>query len=126
MNFSDKVKKQKAKEREIFRLSCETIESTALGVDDKDRKVVLEKHTDQLSNAIDRVTDFYGMNRIDVPKEAVHDDGMLDTVLGRSGLTRRKVSLSKKWWIRGEGPLVAYDTNDDIICLIPLKFSTPK
>lgn len=31
MNFSEKVKKQKQKEKEVFRLSCELIEETALG-----------------------------------------------------------------------------------------------
>lgn len=45
MNFSEKVKKQKRKEQEIFRLSCELIEETALGSGDKN----LKKNSNTLS-----------------------------------------------------------------------------
>ena len=124
MNFSEKVKKQKQKEKEVFRLSCELIEETALGMGDKNnrRKATLSQQSDQLANAINQVTDYYDISHIELPKNAIADEGLLDTVLGRTGLTRRKVALSRKWWIRGEGPVVAYTPDGDIICLVPLKF----
>ena len=123
MNFSEKVKRQKSKEREVFRLSCELIEETALGSSgQKGPKAVLSEQSDQLKNAIDQVTNYYEMDPIDIPKKALEDDGLLDTVLGRTGLTRRKVALSRKWWVRGEGPVVAYNQNNDIVCLLPMRF----
>ena len=124
MNFSEKVKKQKIKEQEIFRLSCELIEETALGSGDKNLKKTarLSQQSDQLMNAINQVTDYYSLAHIELPKNVLEDDGLLDTVLGRTGLTRRKVVLSRKWWTRGEGPVVAYTPDGDIICLVPLRF----
>ena len=124
MNFSEKVKKQKQKEKEVFRLSCELIEETALGSGGKNnrKKAMSDRQSDQLINAINQVTDYYDIAHIEIPKNAIEDDGLLDTVLGRTGLTRRKVALSRKWWIRGEGPVIAYNPDGDIICLVPLKF----
>ena len=123
MNFSEKVKRQKRKEKELFRLSCELIEEKALGSDNnKGRKVSVNQQSDQLINAINQVTTYYNIAKIDIPKNALEDDGLLDTVLGRTGLTRRKVALSRKWWTRGEGPVVAYDPDGNILCLIPLRF----
>ena len=124
MNFSEKVKRQKQKEKEVFRLSCELIEETALGSGGKNnrKKAMSDQQSDQLINAINQVTDYYDIAHIDIPKNAIEDDGLLDTVLGRTGLTRRKVVLSRKWWIRGEGPVIAYNPDGDIICLVPLKF----
>ncbi len=124
MNFSEKVKKQKRREQEIFKLSCELIEDTALGSGDKNPKktVTLDQQSDQLINAIDQVTDYYSIAHIELPKNVLEDEGLLDTVLGRTGLTRRKVVLSRKWWTRGEGPVVAYTPDGDIICLVPLRF----
>ncbi len=116
MNFSEKVKKQKIKEQEIFRLSCELIEETALGSGDKNLKKTarLSQQSDQLMNAINQVTDYYSLAHIELPKNVLEDDGLLDTVLGRTGLTRRKVVLSRKWWTRGEGPVVAYTPDGDL------------
>lgn len=123
MNFSEKVKKQKHEEKELFMLSCKMIEDTALGINDKKRRAdKIKRQNNQLEAAIDQVTNFYGIPKIGIPKAAVDDYVLLDTVLGKTGLTRRKVTLSKKWWVRCEGPVVAYDKNNNIICLTPLKF----
>ncbi len=124
MNFSDKVKRKKIKEKEIFKLSCEDIERTALGVKNKKGKtsITIDQKENQMINAINQVTNFYNLHKIDIPKSAVNDDGLLDTVLGRTGLTRRRVELTRKWWIRGEGPVVAYTQDNNIVCLLPLKF----
>lgn len=124
MNFSDKVKRKKIKEKEIFRLSCEDIERTALGVKNKKGKtsLTIDQKENQLINAINQVTNYYNLHKIDIPRNAVNDDGLLDTVLGRTGLTRRRVELTRKWWVRGEGPVVAYNQDNNIVCLIPLKF----
>ncbi len=124
MNFSEKVKRQKKKEREVFRLSCELIEETALGSGGKKgpKGVALDQQSDQLINAINQVTNYYEMAPITIPRNALEDEGLLDTVLGRTGLTRRKVTLSRKWWARGEGPVVAYNQDKNIVCLVPLKF----
>lgn len=124
MNFSEKVKRQKKKEREVFRLSCELIEETALGSGGKKgpKGVALDQQSDQLINAINQVTNYYEMAPITIPRNAIEDEGLLDTVLGRTGLTRRKVTLSRKWWVRGEGPVVAYNQDKNIVCLVPMKF----
>ncbi len=124
MNFSDKVKKQKQREKEMFILSCEKIEDTALGIKNKKAKAdpTMDQQENQMINAINRVTQYYNIAKIPIPKSAFHDDGMLDTVLGKTGLTRRKVALTKKWWVRGEGPIVAYNNDNNVICLVPLKF----
>lgn len=124
MSFSDKVKKQKQKEKEMFILSCEQIENTALGIKSKKAKVdpSMDKQENQMINAINQVTRYYNISKILIPKSAFHDEGMLDTVLGKTGLTRRKVALTKKWWVRGEGPVIAYNRDNNVICLIPLKF----
>lgn len=124
MSFSEKVKRQKQKEREIFRLSCALIEENAFYSENKRNKrgVSISQQSDQLANAINQVTTYYNIEHIDIPKNAIEDDGLLDTVLGRTGLTRRKVTLSRKWWVRGEGPVVAYDPDGNILCLIPLRF----
>ncbi len=124
MNFSEKVKRQKKKEREVFKLSCEMIEETALGSGNKKgpHGAALEEHSDQLATAINRVTTYYEMAPIDIPRNAFEDDGLLDTVLSRTGLTRRKVTLSRKWWVRGEGPVVAFNQDKNIVCLVPMRF----
>lgn len=54
-----------------------------------------DRQSDQLINAINQVTDYYDIAHIEIPKNAIEDDGLLDTVLGRTGLTRRKVALSR-------------------------------
>lgn len=124
MNFSEKVKRQKKKESEVFRLSCELIEETALGSGGKNgnKGVVLEHHSDQLVNAINQVTTFYNMAPIEISRKALKDETLLDSVLGVTGLTRRKVTLSRKWWSRGEGPVVAFNQDNDVVCLLPMKF----
>ncbi len=124
MNFSEKVKAKKKEEKEQYILSCELIEKEALGLKDKKRKLPsdIKERRGQLQEAINFVTHFYDLDSIELPERAVGNESEIDTVLGTIGLTKRKVALTKKWWVRGEGPVIGVDPDNNIICLTPLKF----
>lgn len=124
MDFSSKVKNRKVSEKNMFDSACREVIRSAVDKNFGENKVFTSFKTkdSQLVNAINKVTDFYGLERINVTRKDAEDETSLDTTLGRVGLTRRKVALKRKWWLRGEGPLIVTINNEDLVTLLPKKF----
>ena len=121
MNFSDKVKNQKIHDKNTFMNSYGEITKAALGGKKyKGRKT--KKQEDQFVNSLNQVTDYYKLENIEVTRTAMEDGEAFDTILGRTGLTRRKVKLIDKWWNKGYGPTMATTEDGDLIALIPKLF----
>lgn len=124
MDFSEKVKSKKLLEKDMFKEACNEITKSAVGNSfEEEFKNNLNKNKDvQLAAALDRVTDYYNMDRIVLSKYDMQDDSNLDTALGITGLTRREVALKRSWWVHGEGPIIAQTKEGKIVTLIPRKF----
>ena len=124
MDFSERVKSKKLLEKEMFNDACREVTKAAIGGNfGKDfKKEVAENKYSQLANAINKVTDYYKMDRIVLSKYDMESDANLDTALGITGLTRREVALKRKWWTHGDGPIVAETVDGEIVTLIPKKF----
>ncbi|MDQ5984097.1 MAG: NHLP bacteriocin export ABC transporter permease/ATPase subunit [Eubacteriales bacterium SKADARSKE-1] len=124
MDFSEKVKNHKISEKEMFSQAYKEIMKSSIGKETNkgEKKLISERRELQLAAAIDKVTDFYGINRILITKMDAEDSGALDTTLGRTGLTRREVALRRGWWTRGEGPIITNTTEGNIVAVLPLKF----
>lgn len=121
MNFSEKVKNQKLTDKKSFMKSYTDITRAALGGERYVGKKT-EKQHDQFVNALNQITDYYKLENIEVTQAATEDGEALDTVLGRTGVTRRKVKLNDKWWVKGYGPTMAETIDGDTIALIPKLF----
>lgn len=125
MNFSDKVKKQKKEEQSMFIDAYKEATQAAIGnqkLFHKNTGPTIRQKSEQIVNAINQVTHFYNMPDIEIPAQAINDEGAMDTVLGCTGLTRRRVSLNKGWWKKGEGPVVTTNDVGDVVTLLPKKF----
>ena len=99
MDFSEKVKSKKLLEKDMFKEACNEITKSAVGNSfEEEFKNNLNENKDvQLAAALDRVTDYYNMDRIVLSKYDMQDDSNLDTALGITGLTRREVALKRSW-----------------------------
>lgn len=124
MDFSDRVKSHKISEKEMFSQAYQEIIKSSIGgkIGKKEKKLISERKEIQLAAALDKVTDFYGMNRILITKLDAEDGAALDTTIGRTGLTRREVALKRRWWARGEGPIIANTKDGNLVALLPLRF----
>jgi NHLM bacteriocin system ABC transporter ATP-binding protein len=125
MNFLEKVVSKKKKEREIFLDSFKKASTAALGGKEKVKNLAVaskQYHNVQIGKALDAVTDFYKMPRITLSKHDCENDSAFETAISRTGLTRRKIKLEGKWWVRGAGPLIAHTKTDNIVAILPGKF----
>lgn len=121
MSFDEKVREQKLRDRDAFVSSFNEITYSAVGKKKKKGKKV-KQQADQITNAINQITEYYSMEPIHLPKVALTDEDSFDTTLARPGLTRRKVKLNNKWWVRGAGPIMANTADGDVVALIPRLF----
>ena len=126
MDFLEKVVSRKVNEKEEFIKAYSKASSAALGKSRKGKQHisvnVQQHHSRQMSDALNKVTDYYAMPRIVLSKYDASNDSAFETAIGRTGLTRRKIKLEGKWWVRGAGPLIARTKTDNIVALIPGKF----
>lgn len=124
MDFSNKIKNRKTSEKGMFDVAYKEVLRSAVDKNfgrNKDSNFLKAKDT-QLAEAINKVTDFYGLKRINITREDANNESSLDTTLGRTGLTRRRVALKRMWWLRGEGPLIVNTTDGDLVTLLPRRF----
>lgn len=125
MNFSDKVKKQKKEEQSMFIDAYKEATQAAIGnkkLFHKKTGPTIRQKSAQVVNAINQITHFYNMPDIEIPAQALEDEDAMDTVLGCTGLTRRRVNLNKGWWRKGEGPVVTKNNTGNVVTLLPRKF----
>ncbi len=125
MNFLEKVVNKKIKEKEMFLDSYSKASTAALGKSAESRRfsVTVKQHkSKQMGEALNKITDYYKLPKITLSKHDTEDPSSFETAIGRTGLTRRKIRLEGKWWVRGSGPLIANTKTDNIVALMPGKF----
>ncbi len=125
MNFLEKIVNKKTKEKEMFLESFTKANTAALGKSSGAKKIsvaVKQHKSKQMNDALNKVTDFYKLPKIVLSKYDTENPSSFESAIGRTGLTRRKVKLEGKWWVRGSGPLIAHTKTDNIVALIPGKF----
>ena len=121
MDFSEKIKQQKKKDKKEFKESQGKISQAALE-GRKYRHTKSERYDDQFIDSLNQITDYYKLENIELTREAIEKDEVFDTVLGRTGVTRRKIRLIDKWWVKGYGPVMTQTSSGEVIALIPKLF----
>ena len=73
----------------------------------------------KIHNAIHEILRFFGFDIVPVPDIITDVGEYLNFCLKPSGIMKRKVELTGKWWLDAFGPMLGTLDNDELVALIP-------
>ena len=119
--FDEQIKKRVQKDNELF--SDAFIEMSSVVMGNKTLADSLNEQSKQAHNAINVILRYYRITPQEVPVSITEVCDQLDYLLRPTGIMRRDITLSGKWYKDGIGPLLATTTDGKVIALIPGKTS---
>lgn len=66
-----------------------------------------------------RICDFFGTSRPDFPDELTEPEAIMQFAMSETGIMRRKVVLTGKWWKDGAAPMLCGDMEGEFYALLP-------
>lgn len=114
--FSDKVKLRKELDAHIFNTSAKSVYSS-LG---KSSLSLKAENRGYLAKHMTIICDFIGVETPVFPKEMDNVEDIMQYVMNETGVTRRKIVLSGKWWLDGSMPLMCSSKDGIAYALIPV------
>ena len=70
-------------------------------------------------NAVQEILKFFGQNIIPVPDTITDTADYIHYCLNPTGIMKRKVTLTPKWWLDAYGPMLGVLNTGDIVALLP-------
>lgn len=115
--FDEQIKNRIRYDEESFRSAFANLSSVVMG------KSALSDAlgTDRLKtkNAIEEILKYYRVQPTPLPDDISGLNDQLDYLLRPTGIMRRVVKLSGKWWLSAIGPMLGQTQNGDVVALIP-------
>ncbi len=119
--FDDQIKERLQNDNEIFSDAFSEMSSVVMGK--KFSADAVNDKTKQTKNAVDDILKYFHIKSQEIPSDVTDLDDELEFLLRPSGIMRRSVTLSDKWYLNGIGPLLGTLKDGRIIALIPSGFS---
>lgn len=119
--FDDQIKERLQNDNEIFSDAFSEMSSVVMGK--KFSADAVNDKTKQTKNAVDDILKYFHIKSQEIPSNVTDLDDVLEFLLRPSGIMRRSVTLSDKWYLNGIGPLLGTLKDGRIIALIPSGFS---
>ncbi len=101
MNFSEEIKRKKETDLQILKNASKTVYKSLSNTDTKYEN----NNIDIAALEIQRICDFFGVNEIIFPNGMDTDD-IMQFAMSETGMMRRKVVLTGKWWKNASTPLI--------------------
>ena len=115
--FSEQIKKRMRRDKEEFENSFVELSSVVLGESAIAR--ALNNDRQKTQNAIEEILKFYNAKTIELPDKVDDMNEQLEYMLRPTGIMRRTVELSGKWWQSAVGAFLAQTKSGDTVALIP-------
>ena len=119
--FDEQIKNRIRYDEEGFRSAFADLSSVVMG------KSALSDtgNSDRLKtkDAIDEILKYYHMTPATLPDDINDLHDQLEYLLRPTGIMRRVVKLSGKWWRNAVGPLLGQKENGSVVALIPAGLS---
>lgn len=118
-DFDTQLRERLKNDEKIFSESFFDLAEAILG---KDVHPTIEQ-SQETTNSVRSVLDYYKLPVGKVPEEVTDFEQRMRYLLRPSGLMRRKVTLTGKWWKDAVGPMIGRTKNGTIVAIIPLGFA---
>ena len=115
--FSEQVKKRMRRDKEEFENSFVELSSVVLG--ESAIAKALNNDRQKTKNAIEEILRFYNAKIIELPDKLEDMNEQLEYMLRPTGIMRRTVELTGKWWQSAVGAMIAQTKSGDTVALIP-------
>ena len=117
--FEDQIKNRLQNDEDNFSEAFTALSSIVMG--ETAAKAGLVTLRQKTRNAVQEILKFFGQDIIPVPESITDTAEYLSYCLRPSGIMKRMVELSDKWWRDASGPMLGVLQNDDIVALLPSK-----
>jgi len=119
--YSDQIADRIRSDEDAFELSFVQLASVVMGHKKQADTFLSDRET--AKNAIGEILKYYNIVPADLPENITTVDDQLEFFLHPSGIMRRRVELTGKWYKDGIGPLLGQTVAGQIISLLPGKSS---
>ncbi len=114
--FEEQLKTRQENDRETVERSLRSLGSAVYG-----------KHAPKgmhapAGDAVQEILAYFKAEAAEPPSLMTDFDDRLEFMLGQTGIMRRKVTLSEKWWKEAYGPMLAVTKSGGRVALLPQKF----
>lgn len=114
--FDEQIKKRIQNDEDAFAGAFAEMSGAIMGK--KAACDQLDERT-RTASAIGDILGYYHVKAVDIPESLTQLDGQLEFLLRPSGIMRRRVKLTDKWYEDGVGPLLGRTTEGDPVAILP-------
>lgn len=115
--FDEQIRQRIKNDNDSFSEAFADMSSVIMG--ESAMSAAMLNSSKQAKNAIDDILNFYHVAPQEIPDNVTDINDQLEFLLRPSGIMRRDIILSGKWYKDGFGALIARTTDDKIVALIP-------
>ena len=117
--FEEQVKNRIQNDTDDFSAAFAELGSVVMG--EEAARAGLNTPRQRTHNAIQEILKFFNLDVIPVPEEITDTTEYINYCLKPSGIMKRRVSLTGKWWKEAYGPFLGTLVNGEIVALLPSK-----
>ncbi len=114
--FSEKIKLKKDLDMQTLETASKEVYSSLSGSRKKTNEAL---KSIPCAEELQHIFDYFHMKSPEIPKEITDTEQVMQFVMNETGIMRRKVILSGKWWKDGAAPLLVSDKDGKPAALIP-------
>jgi len=118
--YSEQIAERIKNDSEVFEESFIELAGAVMG--NKKQFISAGQNT---KNAVEEILKYYYVTPEELPRDIMNSDadGILEFLMRPSGIMRRRVELTGKWYVDGIGPLLGQTTDGVAVALLPGKIS---
>ena len=123
--FEDQIKNRLQNDEDDFSFAFTELSSIVMG--EAAAKAGLVTPRQRTHNAVHEILKFFGQDIVPVPDVIIDANEYIDYCLRPSGIMKRRVELTDKWWTDASGPMIGIlrsatdDDEGDTVALLPSK-----
>lgn len=115
--FEDQIRNRLQNDEDDFSGAFTELSSVVMG--EKAAKAGLVTPRQRTRNAIQEILKFFGQDITPVPESVTSTIEYINYCLRPSGIMKRRVELTGKWWLDAYGPMLGTLRSGDIVALLP-------
>jgi len=115
--FEDQIKNRLQNDEDDFSGAFAELSSVVMG--EAAAKAGLVTSRQKTHNAVQEILKFFGQNIVPVPDTINDTTEYINYCLKPSGIMKRKVELTGKWWLDASGPMLGVLQSGDVAALLP-------
>jgi len=115
--FEDQIKNRLQNDEDDFSGAFAELSSVVMG--EGLAKAGLVTSRQKTHNAVQEILKFFGQDIVPVPDTVTDSTEYINYCLKPSGIMKRKVELTGKWWFDASGPMLGILQSGDVAALLP-------